>query len=91
MSAPRQVLNARLVINCGVGRPQGAGFRYTTQPTARYECCLCGETEGPVTGAAKVMAFTDRIKSTHKATCKGRARTSGNPAATDAGRKGVNQ
>jgi hypothetical protein len=49
----------------GVG-PDGRGVR---QPSAKYECYLCGATDGPVYGAPAVFAFAASASSDHRANC----------------------
>ncbi|MER6103592.1 hypothetical protein ABT115_15040 [Streptomyces sp. NPDC001832] len=48
---------------------RGTG-RWIEQPAAKYECLRCAYVE-IVTGAERVMAFAQTIRSSHPATCPG--------------------
>lgn len=64
-------ITGALYIDGGVGfedRETGR-IRYSRPPRARYECLLCGTSEGPVTGAAPVREFATHIRTDHRAQC----------------------
>lgn len=48
------------------GQQARGGGRWLEQPAAKYECLLCGTTEGPVVGAAAVTKFVQTIRTTHQ-------------------------
>lgn len=39
---------------------------WAEHPKAKYECFVCRHTEGPVVGAAAVIAFNQTIRITHQ-------------------------
>jgi hypothetical protein len=45
------------------------------EPTARYVCHRCGDTEGPVTGPATVRAFVEHVRTVHAGRCNAQTTT----------------
>jgi hypothetical protein len=64
MTTAQRIVGA-LYVDCGEQLKNGTWIR---QPRARYECVPCRIREGPVTGAAAVIAFVSTIRARHHAT-----------------------
>ncbi|MFJ6566455.1 hypothetical protein ACIQNU_03485 [Streptomyces sp. NPDC091292] len=70
------LITSVLFVDFGEGRENRdtGHITYTRPPRARYECLLCLTAEGPVYGAAAVIAFTASIKTDHTSRCAGEHR-----------------
>lgn len=53
------------VLTVSLGR-QLKGGTWAEHPKAKYECLICRSVEGPVVGAAAVIAFNQTIRHTHQ-------------------------
>ncbi|MFF7851882.1 hypothetical protein ACFZDF_30485 [Streptomyces sp. NPDC007910] len=63
-----------VVIDLGQGREIKSGKRagqisWTRQPSAHYECLVCGKHTDTVTGIAAVQKFISHISTTHRIAC----------------------
>ncbi|MEV6081699.1 hypothetical protein AB0L80_42485 [Streptomyces sp. NPDC052069] len=63
----RQITGA---LSITFGQQARSSDRWIEKPAAKYECLLCEYVE-VVTGAERVTAFVQTIRSSHPATCPG--------------------